>query len=256
DAGGLEQAVVNLIVNARDAMPQGGSLRLATRNVPGCPDGIEIVVSDDGHGMDGVTQAQIFEPFFTTKAQGRGTGLGLSTVYGVVKQASGNVTVKSDPGQGASFRIWLPASTAAVESPVCHDAGPDGGGDETVLVAEDDDAVRNLLELMLTRLGYNVLLAYDGIQALEVAQAYQGEIHLLLTDLVMPRLGGRHLSERLLQRRPETRVLYISGYTDDEVIREGVLESDVDLLVKPFTARELAGRIRSLLDTPNDASQS
>ncbi|MGE0492400.1 MAG: ATP-binding protein [Vulcanimicrobiota bacterium] len=254
DAGGLEQAVVNLIVNARDAMPQGGCLRLQTRNVPGCPDGIEIVITDDGEGMEAATQARIFEPFFTTKAQGQGTGLGLSTVYGVVQQASGRVTVESRVGEGASFTIWLPASASRPEPATGQAEAPSDTGAETILVVEDDDAVRHLLELMLGRLGYKVLLAYDGVHALELAEQYPATIHLLLTDLVMPRLGGRHLAERLVQQRPDLRVLFMSGYTDDEVIRVGMLESDVDLVVKPFRAGELASRVRRMLDQPSVTS--
>jgi two-component system cell cycle sensor histidine kinase/response regulator CckA len=256
DAGALEQVLLNLAVNARDAMPSGGRLTLRTVDVAGygvsgddVPEGawVLIGVNDTGIGMDRATQARVFEPFFTTKAQGKGTGLGLSTAYGIVKQSGGHILVDSSPGRGADFRIYLPRQAelpvreppapAVVRSPV---------GSETVLLAEDDEAVRDFVAFVLGKLGYRVLQAGDGVEALGVAAAYGEPIHLLLSDVVMPLMDGHELARRLVEERPGLKVIHMSGYPGDSVERSG----GGPVLPKPFEHEELARWIRRTLDAP------
>jgi two-component system, cell cycle sensor histidine kinase and response regulator CckA len=256
----LEQVVMNLVVNARDAMPDGGQLQIETSNA-GALDGsglggngasdqsVELVVRDDGIGMDDQTRARIFEPFFTTKEPGRGTGLGLATVYGIVKQNGGSIAVESQAGRGARFSIRFPALEGAPESRLrpTSEKEPDGG-DETVLVVEDEPRLRGLVASIIRERGYAVLEAADAGQALALSREFDGTIALLLTDVVMPHMSGRDLVLRLAAARPEMRVLYMSGYTDDHILRSGVHEDTALMLAKPFTSHELARRVREAID--------
>jgi len=259
DVSQIEQILMNLAVNARDAMPTGGKLTIETTNVDydperqqrsdGSTEFVMLAVTDTGTGMDEATKARIFEPFFTTKQPGKGTGLGLATVYAIVTQAGGFIWVYSELGHGTSFKIYLPqvdavATTAAVARVDLR------RGTETVLLVEDAAAVRAVTRQVLQRQGYNVLEASDGEDALHLAARYQGTIDLVLTDVVMPRAGGRELAERLLTVRPDTRVLYMSGYTDDSVVRHGILEGGVAYLQKPFSPEGLARKVREVLDAP------
>jgi len=262
DPGQIEQVLMNLAVNARDAMPQGGTLVIETANFElleaaaaehDYPVGsyARLTVSDTGAGMDAATKAHIFEPFFTTKEAGRGTGLGLATVYGIVKQSKGYIWAHSEVGQGTRFTILLPRlprETALSEGESAEASEP--GGSETVLLAEDDAAARGLWREMLEELGYHVLAASNGAQALEMGTAHQGSIDLLLTDVVMPRTGGRELAERLSAARPGLRVIFMSGYTADTMLRQGIAENGGPFLQKPFTSQQLAKRIRETLDAP------
>lgn len=261
DPGQLEQVIMNLTVNARDAMPRGGKVTIETANanlddvyaaahtpVAAGPY-VMLAVSDTGTGMTPDVKAHLFEPFFTTKEQGKGTGLGLATVYGIVKQSDGYVWVYSEPGQGTTFKIYLPRvapdvarTSSQPESPVAS------RGSETILVAEDEDAVRRLTRRVLETQGYTVLAAANGPDALRLAHTHPGPIHLLLTDVVMPNMSGRELAELVVSARPETKVLYLSGYTDDAVIRHGVLEPGIAFLQKPFTLQSLAHKLREVLD--------
>ncbi len=255
DPGQIEQVVLNLAVNARDAMPTGGRLTIAVASstvAPGAaPKGrhgefVEMTVTDSGTGMDPATLPHIFEPFFTTKAEGRGTGLGLATVDGIVEQSGGVIDVKSEPGRGTTFRILLPRVRDAVAA---ADTATPGlhSGTETVLLVEDEPAVRHFARQVLTRAGYHVLEAAHGEDALSRASAHQGPIHLLLTDVVMPRMSGRVLWERLSTFRGETKVLFVSGYTDDAVVRHGIRESGLPYLQKPFSLTSLTAAVRRAL---------
>jgi len=261
DPGQIEQVVLNLAVNSRDAMPHGGCLTIETANAvldegyvrghAGALPGryVMLAVSDTGVGMDAETLSHVFEPFYTTKEVGKGTGLGLSTVYGIVKQSGGHVRVYSEPGQGATFKIYLPQVDELPETgDPPEPLQPVAGGHETVLLAEDDSSVRGIVSDVLTQKGYRVLPAADGQAALAMARGYQGEISLLVTDIVMPGMTGRELAEALTDERPGLRVLYMSGYTDDAVVRHGVLSEGVPYLQKPFGPRALSSRVREVLD--------
>jgi two-component system, cell cycle sensor histidine kinase and response regulator CckA len=257
DPGQVDQVLMNLCVNARDAMPTGGKISIKTENVeldacwsaglfdvrPGRY--VLLAVTDTGCGMDAETQAHIFEPFFTTKELGKGTGLGLATVYGIVKQAGGYVKVHSQQGRGASFEVYLPAVNDAPEEGAPSNADSPRGA-ETVMVVEDEEAVRALTRLLLENKGYKVLVAASGSEALELAR--QERIDLLVTDVVMPKMSGRQVAEALRLLNPELKVLFISGYTDDAVVRHGVSEAETSFLQKPFTLYDIAQKIRQVLD--------
>jgi len=256
----VEQAIVNLAVNSRDAMPLGGRLTIETENVhldenyarthmgvsPG--EFVMIAVSDTGHGMDAETRRRIFEPFFTTKEKGKGTGLGLATVYGMIKQTGGDIWVYSEPGKGTTFKLYFPRVAEPASDSAEGDAGlANRSGSETVLVVEDEQAVRDLTVRILRQLGYVILTASSGAEALEIGQTHDGIIHLLLTDVVMPGMSGRHLADQLLQRRPGTKVLFLSGYTENTVVHHGVLDAGVNFLPKPFSRESLARKLREVL---------
>jgi signal transduction histidine kinase/CheY-like chemotaxis protein len=262
DPSQIEQVVMNLAVNARDAMPHGGRLTVETANVtldesfarshagsrPGAY--VRLAVSDTGVGMDAATRAHLFEPFFTTKAPGQGTGLGLAMVYGIVKQHRGYVTADSEPGRGSRFTIYLARSEAPVTAPALPWSGSaPPGGRETVLLVEDEQSVRELVKEMLRERGYTVIEARHGADALVAAEQHTGAIHLLLTDIVMPEMGGRELARRLRASRPDVRVLYMSGYLGDATPPEGI-EIGIPILAKPFTTETLAVRAREVLDAP------
>jgi PAS domain S-box-containing protein len=269
DPAQLEQMVVNLAVNARDAMPLGGRLTLETsyvrldegfaRQHVGLRSGphVRLTVRDTGVGMDALIKAHLFEPFFTTKGPGKGTGLGLATVYGIVTQSGGAIRVESEPGQGATFTIDLPRVDAPADlaaDPRIPSAAPHGS--ETVLLVEDELEVRGLARDILQQQGYTVLESADGDEALRVAREHVGPIHLLVTDVVMPLMGGRELADRLRAGRRETKVLYVSGYTDDAILHQGVSETGTAFLPKPFTASALTHKVRQVLDaTPTGSGR-
>ncbi len=264
DGGQLEQVVVNLAVNARDAMPQGGKLTIETANaeldetyarehgMPGASGPcVMLAVTDTGTGMSPETQARIFEPFFTTKPAGKGTGLGLATVYGIVKQSEGLIWVYSELGKGTSFKVYFPRVQGKAESlrTVVRD-GSSLLGSETVLLVEDQPEVRNLTRRILEMRGYAVLVAASGPEALVLSDQHRGPIDLLITDVVMPGMGGRDVSLTLSPKRPLMKILYLSGYTDQAVIHHGVLEPGVEFLQKPYSADVLARKVREILDAP------
>lgn len=258
DPGQVEQLLINLAVNARDAMPDGGSLVMRSRcttlpegtgEVP-AGDFVVLEMTDSGTGMTEETRAHLFEPFFTTKAPGKGTGLGLATVATIVRDALGHVTVESAVGAGTTFRVFLPRAAGTAAPPEAPPApGSLPRGTETILLVEDDDALRQLVRTMLHGLGYQVLEASNGAAAITLARALKEPIHLLLSDVVMPHLGGRQLADVLLAARPECRVLFLSGYNSEEMIRRGVVESAATFLQKPFTVGELAVKVRRVLNT-------
>jgi PAS domain S-box-containing protein len=264
DPGQVEQILLNLAVNARDAMPTGGKLTIETGNVEldetyaaSHPDAragshVLLAVSDSGCGMSAAVRAKIFEPFFTTKGPGKGTGLGLATVYGIVKQSGGHIGVYSEVGVGTTFKVYLPRTEQAGERAKPHSALRDPPrGTETVLVVEDDAVVRALIRHILQHAGYAVLEAAGGDEAVRVAIGHTGRIHLMVTDVVMPGLGGRAAAERLAERHHGLRVLFVSGYTDDAVVRHGVLHDKVNFLQKPFTPAALAWKVREVLEQPS-----
>jgi len=263
DVGQLEQVILNLVVNARDAMPRGGRLTIETADVeldtdygethPEVKPGphVMLAVSDTGVGMDRATLARAFEPFFTTKEQGKGTGLGLSTVFGIVKQSGGSIFAYSEPGRGATFKLYFPrAEERRTNSETRLPAVGNKSRGETVLVAEDDDQVRAVVMRVLARAGYRVLEARSGGDALSVAERYAEGIDLLVSDVVMPEMGGPELGSALRRRRPGLRLLYMSGYTDDAVVRHGLLEGEVAFLQKPITPDLLLRKVREALDAP------
>jgi PAS domain S-box-containing protein len=278
DPGQMEQMILNLCVNARDAMPDGGRLTIRTANVqldetaaarwndvkPGPY--VMLEVADTGIGMDAETRSHLFEPFFTTKEQGKGTGLGLSTVYGTVKQSGGHISVESEPGQGSTFTVYLPrvAATAPPPEPRPAAAAPaprprveallTPGRGETILLVEDAQRVRAVVREILEMSGYVVLEARHGAEALELSNQHPGVIHLLVTDVVMPQMSGRELAQRLATLRPELKVLYMSGYTDDAIVRHGVLAAGIAFLAKPFTPDALALKVREVLDGVSDGA--
>ena len=263
DQGQIEQVILNLAVNARDAMPQGGKLIIETANAvlddatvrhmptarPG--DYVMLSVSDTGIGMDPETRAKIFEPFFTTKEAGKGTGLGLATIYDVVKRSEGQIWVYSELGKGSVFKIYFPRVPAGEQA-----AGGEarrsrsGTGDETILIVEDDEALQEVTRDLLTQSGYRVLEASNGEEALLVVERHRAPIHLLLADVVMPGMSGAALAAELTQSHPEMHVLYMSGYTDETIVRSGVLKSGILLLEKPFTREALIGKVRDALAQP------
>jgi PAS domain S-box-containing protein len=262
DPGQLEQVILNMAVNARDAMPEGGRLTLETRHVDvdptdarqevePAPGPYEVLsISDTGVGMDAATGARVFEPFFTTKAVGKGTGLGLATAYGIIKQSGGHITVHSEPGNGTIFRIYLPRTESSESASLAVEETAARRGTEGVLLAEDDVNLRVLARDILAGEGYTVLESRDVEDALHIAEHQDGTIHLLLTDVVMPHMSGRALAHAVKRFRPDVKVLYMSGYTDDAISHHGVLDPGTALLQKPFSPAALARKVREVLDRP------
>jgi len=259
DQGQLEQVILNLAINARDAMPMGGLLSIKIENYASDGNNTEIPageyvllsVRDTGVGMDPDTQALIFEPFFTTKEIGKGTGLGLATVYGIVNQSNGHITVYSEKGAGTTFNIYLPQVSEAAEPAPAQIITPrrlDFNGTETILLVDDEDDLRNATAEYLAACGYRVMKAHDGKEAIELADRFRGDINLLISDIVMPNVSGRSLVDHVRKTRPDTRVLLISGYADDAVIRHGIFVESAGFLQKPFTFQLLGYKIRTLLD--------
>jgi CheY-like chemotaxis protein len=260
DRSQLDQVILNLVVNARDAMPTGGTLLIETANVvldgayprshlsahPGPH--VALTVTDTGCGMDAETQGRIFEPFFTTKGVGHGTGLGLATVYGIVKQSGGYIWVYSEPGHGTVFKAYLPPAVAASAAQGVTDGGAEPIGWETVLLVEDEDAVRVLAREVLRRHRYVVLEAHHGVEALSVAEHHPHDIHLLVTDVVMPQMSGRELAERLSAVRPSMKRLFMSGYSDHALVHDQVTRGFA-FLQKPFTPDIFVRKVRKILDS-------
>jgi two-component system cell cycle sensor histidine kinase/response regulator CckA len=260
----IEQVIVNLVVNARDAMPEGGKLLIETSNFnvnrnfassfPFLQPGpyVLLTVTDTGIGMDDDTRRHIFEPFFTTKGPGKGTGLGLATVYGVVKQSGGSVVVDSEPGKGSTFKIFLPQTQESAATPVPDESAAEGSiGAGTILLVEDEEALLNLAAERLTECGYTVMPARDGIHALEVARSFHGTIHLLLTDIMMPRMGGLSLARSLSELRPGIRVVFMTGHAERDASYREALRSGAESIQKPFSHEQLLRLIRHTLDTPH-----
>jgi two-component system, cell cycle sensor histidine kinase and response regulator CckA len=263
DPGQLEQVILNLVINARDAMPDGGRLTIETCNVVfeedyaqvnlGAAPGSYVVlsVSDTGIGIDKETQAKIFEPFFTTKEKGKGTGLGLSTVFGIVKQSGGHIWLYSEPGKGTTFKLCFPRTADAGDSLLPTSPVPAAAprGTETVLLVEDDAQLRALARTILVRQGYHVLDAATPAEALQISESYSGSIALLVTDVVMPQMNGRELARKLHASRRDTKVLYMSGYTDNAIVHNGILDPDLAFLQKPITPAVFARKVRQVLDS-------
>jgi len=262
DPGQIQQIIMNLAVNARDAMLEGGSLTIETADVnfdeeyvrehPTVKAGpyVMLAISDNGSGMDADTKSHLFEPFFTTKQKGKGTGLGLSTVYGIVKQSNGVIWVYSEPGKGTTFKVYFPRAEGAVSRIAEKGRLEQGtGGTETLLIAEDESSVRALTARILRERGYTILEASNGKEAQDIAEKYAGEIHLVLTDVVMPEMSGRELVFRLTAARPGIKALFVSGYTDNAIVHQGVLDAGVAFLQKPFTIESLALKVREVIDS-------
>ena len=261
DPGQIEQVIMNLAVNARDAMPEGGKLTIETRNAelddayaaqhPSVRPGphVMLAISDTGAGMDEATRAYIFEPFFTTKERGKGTGLGLSTAHGIVEQSGGSIRVDSEVGEGTTFTIYLPRVAEAARDDRPARAVTPARGTETILVVEDEQALRKAIKRILESAGYTVLAAANGGEALLLLEHHEGPVYLMLTDLVMPGLSGRELAQRLARMRPDVKVLYMSGYSDDTVVPHGVLDEGTHFVGKPFTIEELTRKVREVLDS-------
>jgi signal transduction histidine kinase/ActR/RegA family two-component response regulator len=261
DRGQIEQVIMNLAINARDAMPNGGTLIIETAGVflderyasthVGVKVGPHVLLSvtDAGVGIPPEVQGRIFEPFFTTKERGKGTGLGLATVLGVVEQSGGSISVFSEPGNGATFKIYFPCTDEDPDSMQLTAAPRTLQGTETVLLVEDEEQLRALGNQILTKSGYNVIVATDALHALVICEKYEGPIHLLLTDVVMPVMNGRDLAERAARLRPSMKVLYVSGYTDNTIVHHGVLDEGVDFLQKPITPDALRRKLRDVLDS-------
>jgi two-component system cell cycle sensor histidine kinase/response regulator CckA len=262
DTGGLEQVIMNLVVNARDAIQDTGRIRLETRDVtldeafsrtqaevsPG--DYVMLAVIDNGAGMSPDVRARIFEPFFTTKPVGKGTGLGLSMCYGIIKQAGGHMTVVSEPGAGSTLRVFLPRA-AASERGTTSERAPEstaGRGHETILLVEDEILILRVASAALKALGYHVMTATNAMDAIELVERGNDPVHLLVTDVVMPRMGGPDLAKKLVELRPDMRVLFSSGYTENAIVDRGVLDERVHFLQKPYTPSTLARRVREVLD--------
>ncbi len=262
DPSQIEQVVMNLAINARDAMPHGGKLAIEVASAvveaghPGKPpdvlpgDFVQLAVTDSGTGMTEATRARLFEPFFTTKELGKGTGLGLATVFGIVQQSGGFLTVSSELKGGSTFKVYLPRTDRVATTHVSTTPGAALDGSETILLVEDEQQVREVASAILRKHGYNILETSDGGHALLVASDRSARIDLLLTDVIMPRMGGRKLAENLGQERPDMKILFVSGYTDDAILHHGVLEAGVAFLQKPFTPLALLRKVRDVLDTP------
>ena len=262
DPGQIEQVLVNLVVNARDAMPRGGNLTIETKNVEldeeygskhvGVPPGnyVLLAVSDNGEGMSEEVRLRIFEPFFTTKEKDKGTGLGLSTVYGIVKQSGGNIWVYSEPGKGTTFKVYLPLVESEIPAPIekVAEAVP-VGGTETILLVEDEEVVRGLARRVLEQAGYSVVEASRAHEALRFCEEHAAEVDLLLTDVVMPEMSGKELADRVKSHRPDLKMLFMSGYTDEAIVHHGVLDSSVEFIQKPFTPSGLIKKVRDILDS-------
>jgi two-component system, cell cycle sensor histidine kinase and response regulator CckA len=267
DPGHVEQVVMNLALNALDAMPQGGKLTVATTNVQVSPGDarrhpelnpgpyVMLSVQDTGIGMSQEVLARIFEPFFTTKDRDKGTGLGLSMAYGIIKQSGGYILVESTPGQGSSFRIYLPrVEVDEVPAETARPTRAEPGGQDTILLVEDEPGVRHVVQRMLELKGYEVLAADDGPGALEISHHHPGAIHLLLTDVAMRVMGGPELARALAAKHPEMKVLFMSGHTEDNTLRRGVRESALNFIQKPFRVDQLLRKVRKVLAEPAGTS--
>jgi CheY-like chemotaxis protein len=259
DPGQMEQVIMNLAVNARDAMPQGGRLTVETAIVDldesyaemhaGARPGpyVMLAVSDTGTGMTPEVRDRLFEPFFTTKDPGRGTGLGLATVHGIVQQSGGHVGVYTEVGRGTTFKVYLPsAGKSDLSAPAGGSSAATRSGTETILLVEDDEGVRAMSRVALELFGYTVLEARSGDDAVRTIDSHDGLIHLLITDVVMPGMSGRQVAETMIQRRPTVKVLFCSGYTDDAIVRHGILQAEVAFLQKPYTATALGNKVRAV----------
>jgi CheY-like chemotaxis protein len=265
DAGQMEQVIMNLVTNARDAMPEGGTLTIETSNltldslflerhpyvVPGLY--VRLAVSDTGTGIDEATRSRIFEPFFTTKESGKGTGLGLATAYGIVKQSQGYIEVYTELGMGSTFEVYLPRLVSGDQPLPLEAQRPAQRGSETILLVEDDQQLRALARTILESYGYTVVVVADPTQAETLCDQHSGVIHLLLTDMIMPKINGREVARRVASRIPAIRVLYMSGFTTHSIVHQGVLEPGIAFLQKPFTAIALAAKVREVLDQPASA---